>query len=197
MRERVQVGGRDGEEWEQGEQTFEDDTEGALADLPAYAVVAADEVGRGGGVVGGHGRGDGGEGGQDNTARADHRLSSRRQTETGRRFDGDAARIVPWRVARCPKKVHAHRQNPDGSILLEPATLDGDVNSMQGVSNCFERLEDRRQCTLTELLRHMRKLGEVGERANSVELIVSPDCILAFSPRFLTRRFNSLAHFES
>jgi hypothetical protein len=141
--------------------------------------------------------GDGGEGGQDNMARADHRLSSRRQTETDRRFDGDAARIVPVRVARCPKKVHAHRQNPDGSILLEPATLDGDVNSMHGVSNCFERPEDRKQCTLTELLCHMRKLSEAGERANSIELIVGPNCILAFKTRFLTRRFNSLAHFES
>jgi hypothetical protein len=32
---------------EEGERTFEDDTEGALADLPANAVMAADEIGRG------------------------------------------------------------------------------------------------------------------------------------------------------
>jgi hypothetical protein len=69
LRERVQAGGKDGEEWEKRKaQTFEDDTEGALADLPAYAVVAADEVWRGGVVLGGHGGRGKGEGGQDNTA---------------------------------------------------------------------------------------------------------------------------------
>jgi len=46
------------------EQTFEDDTEGALNDPPAYTVVAANEVWRGGVVLGGHG-GRGREGGQD------------------------------------------------------------------------------------------------------------------------------------
>ena len=40
---------------EKGKQTFEDDTEGALADLSANAVVAADEVWRGGVVLGRHG----------------------------------------------------------------------------------------------------------------------------------------------
>lgn len=34
------------------EQTFEDDTKGTLADFPADAVVDADEVGSGGGVLG-------------------------------------------------------------------------------------------------------------------------------------------------
>ena len=38
-----------------GKQTFEYDTEGALADLPAYAVVASNEVRRGGVVLGRHG----------------------------------------------------------------------------------------------------------------------------------------------
>ena len=47
--------------WEKGTRTFEDDTKGAFADLPANAVVAADEVWRGGVVLGGHcGRGRGG-----------------------------------------------------------------------------------------------------------------------------------------
>lgn len=32
---------------EEGRRTFEDDTEGALADLPANAVVSADEIWRG------------------------------------------------------------------------------------------------------------------------------------------------------
>ena len=36
-----------GKEGGEGKQTFEDDTEGALADLPTNAVVAADEIWRG------------------------------------------------------------------------------------------------------------------------------------------------------
>ena len=55
-----------GGEWEKGKQTFENDTEGALADLPANAVVAANEVWRGGVVLGGHGgREEEGDGAQD------------------------------------------------------------------------------------------------------------------------------------
>jgi hypothetical protein len=40
---------------ERKKQTFEDDTEGTLADLPANAVMTADEIRRGGMVLGGHG----------------------------------------------------------------------------------------------------------------------------------------------
>jgi hypothetical protein len=63
-KKKVRSGGRTRER-DNKKQTFEDDAERALADLPTNAVVSADEIGRGRVELGGHGgRGRGRGGGE-------------------------------------------------------------------------------------------------------------------------------------